>query len=40
MNNRVDRTNNIDNQLEDQSVRNDLDELFEDINTNIQLSEI
>ena len=40
MNNRVDRTNNIDNQLEDQSIRNDLDELSEDINTNIQLSEI
>ena len=40
MNNRIDRANNIDNQLEDQSIRNDLDNLSEDINTNIQLSEI
>jgi hypothetical protein len=40
MHNRVDRTNDIDNQLEDQSTRNDLDNLSEDINTNIQLSEI
>jgi threonyl-tRNA synthetase len=40
MNNRVDRANDIDNQLEDQSIRNDLDELSEDINPDIRLSEI